>query len=166
MANDYQEEIAEFLSQRKIAVVGVSRNEKETANFIYRTLRANGYEVVGVNPNASEVEGDRCYADLASIPGGVDAALIVTRPEVTERVVRECARVGIRRVWMHRSFGEGSVSDEALDFCRSEGVHVIPGGCPMMFREGADFGHKCMRFVLKVTGALFAKPEHRPAASS
>ena len=159
---DYQKEIADFLSQKRIAIVGVSRTESEPANFIYRTLRGAGYEVFAVNPSSSEVEGDTCYPDLASIPGGVDACLIVTRPDVTNVVVRECAALGIHRVWMHRSFGAGSVSDEALRYCESAGIPAIPGGCPMMFREGADFGHKCMRFVLKLTGGLF---ERLPAAA-
>ena len=153
--SDFEEAIADFLGQKRIAIVGVSRKKGETANFIYRTLREVGYEVYAVNPNASEAEGDRCYPDLASIPGGVDAPLIVTRPEVTDGVVRECAELGIHRAWMHRSFGEGSVSNGAVSFCRNAGIQVIPGGCPMMFREGADLGHKCLRFVLKLTGGLF-----------
>lgn len=151
----YEEAIADFLAQKRIAVVGVSRNKDETANFIYRTLRTAGYEVLAINPNATEVEGDACYASLGAVPGGVDAALIVTRPEVAAEIARECAELGIRRVWLHRSFGEGSVSTAALDVCHEAGIPVIPGGCPMMFREGADFGHKCMRFVLNLTGRLF-----------
>lgn len=160
----YREAIEDFLRQERIAIVGVSRNSNETANFIYRTLREAGYGVRAVNPNAPELEGDPCYRDLASIPGGpggVDAVLIVTRPEVTDQIVRECAKLGIHRVWMHRSFGEGSVSEPAVEFCRKENIRVIPGGCPMMFREGADIGHKCMRFVLKLTGGLFAEPARK-----
>ena len=161
-----QEAIDDFLRQRRIAIVGVSRDRTKTANFIYRTLRELGYEMRAVNPNAPELEGDPCYSDLASIPGGVDAVVIVTRPDVTDRVVRECVDLGIRRVWMHRSFGRGSVSDEAVRFCKNENIEVIPGGCPMMFREGADLGHKCMRFILKLTGGLFSEngESHRDQA--
>ena len=154
---DYRSDVEDFLTQEHIAIVGVSRAPSETANFIYRTLRDVGYHVKAVNPNAHELEGDPCYPDLASIPGGVDAVLLVTRPEVSERVVRECAELGIPRVWMHRSFGEGSVSAEAVRFCHEHGIRVIPGGCPMMFRHRADLGHKCMRFVLGLTGRLFAE---------
>lgn len=153
--SDYRESIDDFLRQKRIAIAGVSRNTGETANFIYRTLRDAGYGVFAVNPNASELEGDPCYPNLAAIPDGVDGVLIVTPPERAVDVVRECKELGIARVWMHRSFGTGSVSDEAVELCRKEGIRVIPGGCPMMFREGADFGHKCMRFVLKLTGRLF-----------
>lgn len=152
-----REAIEDFLAQKNVAVVGLSRDNDATANFIYRTLRDLGYRVKGVNPNATELEGDPCYPDLAAISEGVDAVLIVTPPEAVEGVVNECAELGIRRVWMHRSFGQGSVSEEAVRTCRSQNISIIPGGCPMMFREGADLGHRCMRFVLNLTGNLFAE---------
>ncbi len=144
----------DFLARKRIAVVGVSRSPKEAANLVYRTLRKAEYEVFAVNPNADEVEGDRCYHDLASIPGGVDAAVIATPAAASEGVVRECAERGVTHVWMHRSFGEGSVSPAATDFGREKGLTVIEGGCPMMFLPGADIGHKCMRWMLNLTGRL------------
>lgn len=144
----------EFLALRRIAVAGVSRDGKQAANLIFRTLRSRGHEVFAINPNADEVEGVRCYHDLHSVPGGVDAVMIVTSPEVAKQVVSECADLGISHVWMHRSFGGGSVSSDATAFCREHGITVIAGGCPMMFVPGADFGHKCMRWMLGVTGGL------------
>ena len=152
-----KEQAEMFLAQKRIAVVGVSR-EQGTGNGIFTTLRKRGHEVVPVNPNASEVMGEPCYPDLKSIPGGVDAAVIVTRPEVTETVVRDCAEAGVSRVWMHYNalFGKGnsSVSDAAVAYCREHDIDVIAGGCPLMFGEGADVGHKCMRWILGVTGGL------------
>ena len=149
-----QEAVETFLAQRRIAVAGVSRSKNEAANVIYRKLRASGYEVFPVNPNAETVEGDECYPDLKSIPGGVDGAVIATHPAVTEEVVRECAELDVPRVWMHRSFGQGSVSEDAVDYCRERGIEVIAGGCPMMYCGRVDFAHKCMRWVLSVTGGL------------
>ena len=146
--------VDDFLARKRIAVVGVSRSPNEAANLVYRTLRKAEYEVFAVNPNADEVEGDRCYHNLASIPGGVDAAVIATPPAVSESVVRECAERGVTHVWMHRSFGEGSVSPAAAKFGREKGITVIEGGCPMMFLPGTDIGHKCMRWVLNLTGRL------------
>jgi predicted CoA-binding protein len=148
------EAVEAFLAQKRIAVAGVSRNKNEAANIIYRKLRASGYEVFPVNPNAETVEGDNCYPDLGSVPGGVDGVVIATRPAVTEQVVRECADLGVPRVWMHRSFGQGSVSEDAVDYCREKGIEVIAGGCPMMFCRPVDFPHKCMRWILNVTGGL------------
>jgi predicted CoA-binding protein len=124
------------------------------SNVVYQRLRERGYAVFAVNPNADEVEGDRCYADLKSIPGGVDAVVIGTRPELAESTMRDCADLGITQVWMHRSFGAGSVSDAAADFGRQRGIRVIDGGCPLMFDPAADPGHKVMRVVCTLTGKL------------
>src|SRR5262245_24322647 len=99
-----------FLASRRVAVTGVSRTPKSHAgNVVYRRLRDRGYDVFAVNPNAAEVEGDPCYPDVRSIPGGVDAVVIGTRPEPAEGTMRECAELGIGRVWMHRGPGGGSV---------------------------------------------------------
>lgn len=124
------EAVDDFLAQRRIAVAGVSRTSGQAANLIYRRLREKDYQVFPLNPNAETVEGDPCFPDLRSIPGGVDGVVVATTPEVTEKIVEECAELGIRRVWMHRSFGAGSVSERAVDVCRVNRITVIAGGCP------------------------------------
>ena len=146
---------AEFLASERIAVTGVSRTPKDHgSNVVYKRLRERGYDVFAVNPNADEVEGDRCYQDLRSIEGGVDAVVIATRPELAEGTMRECADLGIEHVWMHRGPGAGSVSLAAADYGREHGIAVIDGGCPCMFDPTADFGHKAMRVVLTLTGGV------------
>jgi uncharacterized protein len=150
-----REAASEFLATKRIAVTGVSRNPKDHgANVVYKRLRDRGYEVFAVNPNADEVEGDACYLDLKSISGGVDAVVIGTRPEIAETTMRECADLGIRHVWMHRSFGKGSVSEPATEYGRERGITVIDGGCPLMFDPTADGGHKAMRFVFSLSGKV------------
>jgi predicted CoA-binding protein len=143
------EAASEFLSHKRVAVTGVSRNSKNGhgSNAVYKRLRDRGYEVFAVNPNADEVEGDRSYKSLSSIPGSVDAVVIGTRPERAEETMHECAELGIKRVWMHRGPGAGSVSPAATEYGRSQGITVIDGGCPCMFGPTADFGHKVMRIV-------------------
>ncbi len=144
-----------FLAQRRVAVTGVSRTPQgHGSNVVYRRLRERGYQVFAVNPHADQVEGDACYHDLASIPGGVDWVVIGTRPETAEATMRECIDLGITRVWMHRSFGGGSVSPDAVAHGRQHGITVIDGGCPCMFDPAADAGHKAMRFVGTLTGAI------------
>jgi predicted CoA-binding protein len=143
-----KEAASEFLANKRVAVTGVSRTPKtHGSNNVYRRLRERGYDVFAVNPNADQVEGDRSYPDLKSIPGGVDAVVIGTRPELAEHTMRECAELGIKHVWMHRGPGAGSVSAAATDHGRRQGITVIDGGCPLMFEPTADFGHKVMRFV-------------------
>jgi uncharacterized protein len=136
-----------------VAVTGVSREAKgHGSNVVYKRLRDRGYEVFAVNPNADEVEGDRCYHDLRSIPDGVDAVVIGTSPAIADETMRECAELGIKHVWMHRGPGAGSVSETATEYGRERGIAVIAGGCPCMFDPTADLGHKAMRVVLSLTG--------------
>jgi len=149
---------AEFLDHKRVAVTGVSRQpESHGSNVVYKRLRDRGYEVFAVNPNTDTVEDDRCYHDLKSVPEGVDWVVIGTRPETAEETMRECVDLGISRVWMHRSFGGGSVSDLATAYGRDHGVKVIDGGCPCMYGPTADPGHKVMKAALSVTGKV---PRH------
>ena len=122
--------------------------------MIYGRLRDRGYDVFPINPNATEVEGDRCYPDLGSVPGGVEAVVIATRPDTAMTTMRECVELGIDRVWMHGTFGPDSVSDEAAAYGREHGVRVIDGACPCMFDPTADVGHKIMRTILSLTGGM------------
>lgn len=149
-----REAAEEFLAQRRIAVAGVSRDGKHSANLIYRRLRDTGHEVFAVNPNTPEVEGDRCYPSVTAIPGGVDGVVIVTPADASLGVATDCATAHVPRVWLHRGIGPGSSSDEAVAYCHEHGITAIPGGCPCMFGDTADPGHKCMRAMLTMTGKI------------
>lgn len=148
--------IDRFLSGRRFAVAGVSRHPAEAANAIFRKLKASGYDVVPVNPAASEVEGVPCYPDLASVPGPLDGVVVATHPRVAADVAREAADRGVSCVWFHRSFGAGSVSADAVAACRARGVTTIVGGCPLMFCEPVDVAHRCIRWWLGLRGRIDA----------
>jgi predicted CoA-binding protein len=148
-----KEAATEFLAHKRIAVTGVSRTPGDHgSNTVYKRLRDRGYDVFAINPNADVVEGDRAYDDLRSIPDGVGAVVIGTRPELADETMRECAELGIKHVWMHRGPGGGSVSETAAAYGREHGIKVIDGGCPCMFGPTADLGHKMMRGVFTLTG--------------
>ena len=157
MPSTLETKVHDFLAQKRLAVAGVSRDQSHhpVGNLIYRRLKKSGHEVFPVNPQMQTFEGDRCYPDLQSIPGGVDGVVIITRPETTREIVRDCHAAAVPRVWMHQSFGKGSsVAAEAVEYCREHGISVIAGACPMMFGDGVDFGHTCMRWFLKLSGGL------------
>ena len=150
-----KEAAAEFLALRRIAVTGVSRTgASHSANTIYVRLRDHGYDAFAVNPNAEIVEGDPAFPDLASVPGGVDAVMIATRPDRAEGTIQECIDLGIRHVWMHHGPAATSVSPSAVAVGRANGIRVIDGGCPLMFSPLADIGHRCMRGVFTAIGRL------------
>jgi len=147
--------VNDFLAQKRIAVAGVSRTPgTHGANAVYQRLRERGYQVFAVNPNATQVEGDTCYPDLRAIPGGVDGVVIATAPARAESIVKQCGELGISRVWMHHGPAQTSASSAATDYCRKNGIAVIPGGCPLMYAPTSDGVHRCMRWFLELTGAV------------
>ena len=144
-----------FLAAQRIAVTGVSRTPgSHGANVVYVRLRETGYDVFAVNPHAETVEGDPCFPDLASIPGGVEAVVIGTRPAHAAETFREAAELGIDQVWMHRSVDAGSVDDAATAYGRAHGMTVIDGGCPLMFGRPSDRTHRVMCRFMTWTGRV------------
>ena len=132
----------------------MSRGKDSAANPVFRKLRDAGYEVFPVNPNASEVEGARCYPNLQSVPGDLDGVVVATHPDLSIEVVRQAAARKVPRAWFHRSFGRGSASNAAVRECATHGIACIVGGCPLMFCEPVDVGHKCMRWWLGRRGRI------------
>lgn len=149
-----QEAAAEFLASDHIAVVGVSRDTRGTANAIYRKLKGGGAHVVPVNGRARELEGDACYPDLKSIPGGVSAVLVVAPRKTAVDIVQQCADLGVRQVWIHGTFGCGAASPEAVALGREKGIRVIAGACPMMFHAPVDGAHRFLRTIWGWFGRL------------
>ena len=135
--------VDEFLSQKRIAVAGVSRSPggSHASNGIYSRLKDRGYEVFPVNPNADKVMGDTCYKSLKDIPEGVDGVVIATNPSATLSVAQECKALGIDKVWIHKNIGAGSYSKEAHDYCRENGITALVS-CPLWYGKTSDGFHK------------------------
>jgi uncharacterized protein len=146
------ETIEDFLAQKRIAMAGISRDPKSFSASLFGELCRRGYDVVPVNPNTVELQGRRCFARVQDIQPPVEAVLLMTSPEATETVVYDCAEAGIRRVWMYRAAGKGSVSAKAVAFCHEQGIDVVPGECPFMFLPEAAGFHRFHGFIRKITG--------------
>jgi predicted CoA-binding protein len=138
--------IRRFLKERRFAFVGLSRDAAAFSRGLFRELRARGYDVIPVNPELGAVEGRHCYARLQDISPPVRAALLLTRPAVTEQVVRDAVEAGVTLVWMHRGSGVGAVSPAAAAYGRSQGVEVIEGACPYMFLPRSGVVHRVHGF--------------------
>src|SRR5215469_12778511 len=121
------EVIEDFLAQKRLAMVGVSRKMQDFSVLLFKELRRRGYEVIPVNPHASDILGQRCFERVQDIRPRVDTALLMTSPSVTETVVEDCAEACIRRIWLYRSAGEGAVSPKAVRFCEEKGIQIVPG---------------------------------------
>ncbi len=144
-----------FWQLKRLAVVGVSRDPKHFSNTIWQELRQRRYEAVPVNPNATELDGERCYARVQDIQPPVDGVVIMTPASATADVVRDCAEAGVTHVWMHKGAGggAGAVDPQAVAFCEEHGISVVPGFCPYMFLPGTPFFHGFHAFFKKVTGS-------------
>ncbi len=142
--------VNDFLTQKSLAVVGVSRSGGKFGNMAYRNLRQKGYRLFPVHPEAAEVEGDRCYPSLGDLPEPVDGVLVVVPPARTEQVVRDAAAAGIKRVWLQ----QGAASPKAVAYCREQGMDVVDGECILMFAEPTGLGHRMHRWVWRLLGKL------------
>ena len=143
--------IHEFLAQKRIAMIGVSREPRSFSVTLFQELLRCGYDLIPVNPHTPNVLGHPCFARVQDVTPPVQAALLITSPEVTDTVVEDCARAGIRLVWMHRGVGAGAVSPKAVSFCREQGMEVIAGECPFMFLSASGGVHRIHGFLRKMT---------------
>ena len=146
------QDIEDFLGQRRLAVIGVSRTPSDFSRLLLRELLHRGYDVVPVHPSADEIVGRNCFGRVQDVFPPVTAALLLTAPDVTEQVVRDCAEAGITHIWMHRGGGTGSVSQEAVAFCQKNGMQIVAGFCPHMFLPNTARFHRFHGWLLKLTG--------------
>jgi uncharacterized protein len=142
--------VDDFLAQKDLALVGVSRSGKRFGNAALKELTANGYRVFPVHPEADTVQGARCFRSIRELPAAVGGLLIIVPPDQTEVVVREAAAAGIRRVWMQL----GSSSPRALELCSENGIEAVHGECILMFlRQGPAF-HRFHHWLWGLLGKL------------
>ena len=146
------EVIEDFLAQKRIAMVGISRDPANFSVKLFEELCRRGYDVVPVNPSTAELQGRRCFDKVQDIQPTVEAVLLMTSPETTETVVNDCAEAGVQRVWMYRAAGQGAVSAKAVAFCEGHGIRVVPGQCPFMFLPETATFHRLHGFIRKIMG--------------
>ncbi len=158
----YMETIEDFLSQTRIAMIGISHNPRDFSVHLFQEFRRRGYDMIPVNPNIAQIDGQACFKRVQDIVPPVQAAILMTSPEVTEEIVKDCVLAGIRRVWMYRAGSAGAVSLPAIEYCRDQGIEVVPGQCPFMFwkKNGA---HSLHALVRKITGNYPRRQHASPA---
>lgn len=142
-------DIDEFLAERSLALVGVSRSGKGFGNAVLRDLSKAGYRVFPIHPDASELGGVPAYPSFAALPESVGGVVLVVPPAQSEQVVRDAASHGITRVW----FQQGAESDAAIQFCRDRGMSVVHGQCILMYPKPAtSWIHGAHRWVSDALG--------------
>ncbi len=145
-----KQDVQDFLSQKTLAVAGMSRDPKSFSANVAKELRGKGYRLFPVNPNAAEIGGEKCYPSVAALPEKVGGAIFFTPPAITEKAVREAVAAGVNRIWMQ----QGSQSPGALAFCKEKGLPAVSGQCVLMFAEPVGAFHGVHRWVKKIFGGL------------
>jgi len=142
--------VEDFLAQKKIAIIGVSRTKTKFGNTIYKELKQKGYKVYAVNPYMTTFNDDLCYPDLLSLPEKVDAVVTCTPSAQTEIIVKEAKEAGINKVWMQ----QGSQSEAAVKYCEENGIDCVSNECVLMFAQPSAFIHRAHKWVSGVLGKL------------
>jgi len=153
----YKEKIEQFLKLQSIAVTGVSSGTPDAANAVFRKFRDSNYKVFPVNPTTDFVEGVTCFSSISEMPEKPEGVIIASPPASAMSIIEECLELGIKYVWFHSSINQGSLDVEAARFAEDKGMAVISTGCPLMYVSPVDFGHKCMKWVLRLTGKIPGK---------
>lgn len=152
MSQSIRHKIDQFLSQKRFAMIGVSRDPKHFSRSLYNEFLKNGYDVVPVNVNAETIDGQQSHPHVADILPPVDSALIITPHERTEQAVRECQAAGVQLVWLYGVSEMKDTNDSILEFCNENNIDVIPGYCPFMFLPETAFFHRFHGFLFKMVG--------------
>ncbi|MFL5261603.1 MAG: CoA-binding protein [Anaeromyxobacteraceae bacterium] len=131
-----------FLSLRRIALAGASRDAGHFSRALLRELVRRGYDVVPVNPGATEIEGLGCHARIGDVTPPPEGVLVLTPVARTDAVVADALAAGVRHVWLHRGGGAGSATADARAACEARGVRPVTDLCPLMALPGAAWPHR------------------------
>lgn len=142
--------IENFLSQKTLAIVGVSRNSKKFGNLAYKELKSKGYKLYPVHPDMENYDGETCYASLRDLPEKMGGVFITVSPEKTEEIVKEAKNLGITNIWIQQK----SESENAISFCRQNGLNMIHNECILMYANPVGFPHSLHRLIWKMIGKL------------
>lgn len=145
-----KQNVDDFIKQKKWAFVGVSKTKKKFGHFAYKELKSKGYNIYPVNPHMENIEGYPAYPSLNDLPEKVEAVVISVSPSITAQIVREAYRQGIKHIWIQ----QGAESEEAISFCRENGINCIHGECILMFADPVGFPHNMHRFIWKLLGKV------------
>ena len=142
-------DIQSFLEPKEMAISGVSRNPKKFGRAVYDHLLGRGFKLYPINPHADQINGDKCYKDIASLPDHVDRLYIVTPKDQTAKALEEAAAKGINRVWIQQR----SENEEAIRMAEENNINLIYKECLFKFAEPVTGPHAFHRFFSKLFGS-------------
>lgn len=145
-------EIDQFLAEKRLGFVGVSRVNAKYSNTVYRKLKESGYDVHPVHLEMESIDGDRCVQNVQQLPGEVQTLMIIASPKVCASVLRDVSGTNISRIWIFSGKGIQPDIEAEIQRLRDTGVSVISGFCPFMFLEPVASVHSIHRFIVRLIG--------------
>jgi predicted CoA-binding protein len=148
-----KKQINDFLSNKNIALIGISRNPKNFTRSVFRELKQREYNVIPVNPYADEIEGVICYPNVESIKHKIDSALIFTSTLITLNIVEELVKKDVKNIWIYNGDDKNKLLKTLAEDLKKKNINIIQGYCPFMFLPGTQFPHRLHGFFVKLFGS-------------
>jgi len=149
MAKNNLTNINDFLKPQSFAFIGLSRDPKKFSRTVFKELLAKGYIIYPVNPKMDDVEGVKCYHDVADLPETVRHGLFMTPKSSTAGAIENAIHHGFTDLWIQ----QGAETKEALEIANQNGINPVYGACIMMHANPSGV-HKFHRFLSKLFGAF------------
>ena len=119
------DEIKNFLSLKKVAVIGMSRNKSKAAHFVPKYLLENGFDIIPINPNSDEILTKKCYKEITEVEGDIDIVDVFRPSEDVLPFVRDAIKKNPKVIWLQ----EGIHNEEAENLAREHGIDVVFNRC-------------------------------------
>lgn len=142
--------IQHFIDQKRVAIVGYSRNRNKFGNTAYKELQQRGYRVFAVHPTEKEISGVSCYPNVRALGGMIDSVFISIPPKRAIPVLKEAAAIGVKNIWLQ----QGAESAEALQVAKQLGLEIITKKCVLMYAHPVRSFHGWHRAFAKLIGKL------------
>ena len=147
-------EVNAFLENKRLAIVGMSRDEKELSRHLLKAFGERGYDVVPVNPAADEIDGYPVSHSIREIDPPVNAALLMLSGDKAEQAALDAVAAGVKNLWIYGVTGPREIDKALLSSLQEKGTNVVAGYCPFMFLEGVETGHKVHAWIWKAVGLM------------
>ena len=118
-------EIKNFLTLKKVAVIGMSRTESKAAHFVPKYLSENGFDIIPINPNSNEILNRKCYKEITEVDGEIDIVDVFRPSEDVLPFVKEAIKKNPKVIWLQ----EGIHNKEAENLAREHGIDVVFNRC-------------------------------------
>ncbi len=143
-----QKQVKEFVQNKRLAIVGVSRSGQKFGNIAFKELKTRGYDVFAVHPEVQEIAGEKCYPNLSALKGQIDGVVVCVPPSQGMQVLQEAANCGMNQVWIQQQ----ADSPELLAAGEKLGLNIVSGKCILMYAPPVKSFHAWHKGFMQLIG--------------